>query len=404
MSPGRPSAEGGTSVHPHGSWFQRLLLPGLAFKAVVIGGGYATGRELAEFFLPCGPRGGLLAIGVATAIWSTVCALTFLFAHTTESLDYRSFFRQLLGPLWPVFEIAYLAVIVIVLSVYGAAAGEIVRAQLALPPYIGTLILVGGIALTVWHGNDSVERVFKYVSFLLYGVFIAFFILCLMRFWPAINRSFQAPAAGVANWFDEGLNYAVYNVIGATAILPVLRHVGSRRDAAVAGLLCGPLAMFPALFFFVCMTAFYPQILHATLPSDWMLSELGIPAFRITFQLMILSGLLESGAGCLNAIIQRVASSYASAHRPFPPSRRLALSLVLMSSVIFLADRIGLVALIAKGFRAISALFLVIYLLPLLTYGVWRMAFRPQRGSMCGGDTVRADPRDVSGMCDTPTK
>ena len=25
------------------SWFQRRLLPGLAFKAVVIGGGYATG-------------------------------------------------------------------------------------------------------------------------------------------------------------------------------------------------------------------------------------------------------------------------------------------------------------------------------------------------------------------------
>ena len=30
------------------TWFQRFLLPGFAFKAVVIGGGYATGRELAE--------------------------------------------------------------------------------------------------------------------------------------------------------------------------------------------------------------------------------------------------------------------------------------------------------------------------------------------------------------------
>ena len=31
------------------SLFQRYLLPGFAFKAVVIGGGYATGRELAEY-------------------------------------------------------------------------------------------------------------------------------------------------------------------------------------------------------------------------------------------------------------------------------------------------------------------------------------------------------------------
>ena len=44
------------------SWFQRYLLPGFAFKAVVIGGGYATGRELAEFFLPSGPAGGVAAI------------------------------------------------------------------------------------------------------------------------------------------------------------------------------------------------------------------------------------------------------------------------------------------------------------------------------------------------------
>jgi uncharacterized membrane protein YkvI len=29
------------------SWFKRILLPGFAFKAVVIGGGYSTGRELA---------------------------------------------------------------------------------------------------------------------------------------------------------------------------------------------------------------------------------------------------------------------------------------------------------------------------------------------------------------------
>ena len=40
------------------SWFQRFLLPGFALKAVIIGGGYATGRELAEYFVPSGPWAG----------------------------------------------------------------------------------------------------------------------------------------------------------------------------------------------------------------------------------------------------------------------------------------------------------------------------------------------------------
>ena len=56
--------------------FQRFLLPGFAFKAVVIGGGYATGREIAEFFLPAGLWGGLAAMalstvsGVAMKLWN----------------------------------------------------------------------------------------------------------------------------------------------------------------------------------------------------------------------------------------------------------------------------------------------------------------------------------------------
>ena len=85
------------------SWFQRFLLPGFAFKAVVIGGGYATGRELAEFFLPSGPWGGLAGMVLAMLAWSLICAVTFAFAHAARAYDYRTFFEHLLGPAWIVF-------------------------------------------------------------------------------------------------------------------------------------------------------------------------------------------------------------------------------------------------------------------------------------------------------------
>ena len=84
----------------------RWVLPGLGVKAVVIGGGYATGRELAEFFLSRGPWGGLYAILCATLLFSIFCALTFLAARRFGTFDYRSFFRKLLGPAWPLFELS----------------------------------------------------------------------------------------------------------------------------------------------------------------------------------------------------------------------------------------------------------------------------------------------------------
>ncbi len=80
------------------SRFQRFLLPGFAFKAVVIGGGYATGRELAEFFLPSGPWGGITAMLLATLIWSGVCVATFLFARASGARDYQSIRARAAGP------------------------------------------------------------------------------------------------------------------------------------------------------------------------------------------------------------------------------------------------------------------------------------------------------------------
>jgi uncharacterized membrane protein YkvI len=65
------------------------------------------------------------------------------------------------------------------------------------------------------------------------------------------------------------VTYASYNIIGAVVILPVVRHLTSDRDAVIAGLVAGPLAMLPALLFFVCMVAFYPGIANETLPSDF---------------------------------------------------------------------------------------------------------------------------------------
>jgi uncharacterized membrane protein YkvI len=39
----------------------------------------------------------------------------------------------------------------------------------------------------------------------------------------------------------------------------------------------------------------------------------------------------------------------------------------------FLAGRYGLIELIARGFRALGWIFLGIYVLPLLTLGIWRL-------------------------------
>lgn len=358
------------------SFFQRFLLPGFAFKAVVIGGGYATGRELAEFFLPNGPWGGVLGMLLSMLCWSGVCAATFVFTRATATYDYGAFFRRLLGPGWFLFDLAYACMVLIMLSVFGAAAGAICAALFGWPEVVGSLALVAGIALVAAFGNESVERLFKYVTYFLYAVYAVFVLLASMKFSGRIGASFASSTLG-DGWAVGGLTYAGYNVVGAVMILPVLRHLTSRRDAVIAGVLAGPLGMLPAVLFFICMSAYYPEIGAATLPSDYMLTRLDAPAFHFIFQLMILAALLESGTGAVHAVNQRIAGVLQARGRSLPVSARLGLSTAILVVSIFIAARFGLVDLIAKGYRALAYILISVYVVPLLTYGLWSLRKMP---------------------------
>ncbi|MBT2245107.1 hypothetical protein JQK15_16340 [Sphingobium sp. BHU LFT2] len=359
------------------SWFQRFLLPGFALKAVIIGGGYATGRELAEYFLTGGPWGGLFGMVFAALLWSLIAAVTFAYARLVQAYDYRAFFVALLGPGWIAFEAAYVIFVVLILAVFGATAGAIGQALTGASEYVGTLLLAIGIIVTTALGTGAVERMFKYVSLLLYAVYALFLLLGLWNFGDRIAAGFSTtvPTTG---WMLGGATYASYNIVGAVVILPVLRHLTSQRDAVVAGLIAGPLTMLPAILFFICMVAFYPGIGAETLPSDFLLRQLDIPAFHWLFQSMIFCALLESGAGAVHAINERIAGVVrARRGHDLGPGARALIGVLLLTLCMAVANRIGLIDLIASGYRFLAWLFLIVFVAPLLTIGLARLLRRP---------------------------
>ena len=46
---------------------------------------------------------------------------------------------------------------------------------------------------------------------------------------------------------------------------------------------------------------------------------------------------------------------------------------VLLVIAMLLAERFGLVTLIARGYRGLAYVLIAVYVVPLLTYGVWRL-------------------------------
>lgn len=207
---------------------------------------------------------------------------------------------------------------------------------------------------------------------LLYSVYALFLAASLWSFGPQIGAGFARPTA-TTGWWTGGLTYASYNVIGAVLILPVLRHLRCGRDAVIAGVLAGPLAMAPAIVFFVCLVPFYPAIMAEPLPSDIVLNALGSPALRVAFQGMVFFALLECSVGFVQAFVARVDAAYAKRGRAPSRAIRLLVPAAIVVGSVFVATAVGLVTLIAQGYRLMAYATLLVFIVPLFTVGLMRL-------------------------------
>lgn len=353
------------------SVFRRYLLPGFLFQSVVIAGGYGTGAELAEFFLRQGPRGGLLAIAVSTLVFSAVSMVTFELARLWHAFDYRHFFQRLLGPGWWLFEVCYVALLLIVLAVVAAASGSIMSDTFGLNYWIGVgavMVAVGGL---VFGGNEAIERFFSAWSFVLYGVYVVFFAWCFRELGPEIAANFGAEPTG-SGWAWAGVRYAGYNLAVIPPVLATLRLHQTRQETFVAGALTGPIAMIPGLLFYLPMIGLYPEILEATVPATVLLERLGSRGFQIAFQVVLFGTLIETGAGLIHAVNERISGLQADRDSDMAAWVRPAVALGLLGLGTAVSG-FGLTDLIASGYGTLTLGFIVVYVVPVLTVGVWRI-------------------------------
>jgi uncharacterized membrane protein YkvI len=313
-------------------------------------------------------------MAVTAVVWSVIFALSLEFARLTGSYDYRSFFRQLLGRGWVLFEIAFLALLLIILAVIGAASGEIAADIVDAPLWVGTLAFLVLIALLAWLGTHAIEVFFSTWGALLVIAYVGFMVVCLATFGNEIEATFAAaadrPAAG---WLRGGLTYAGYNIIVMPALLFCARHQRRRRETFAAGALTGPIAILPAVVFFVAMQAKYPDIMSAAIPLQMLLHALEVPWLTVAMQVAIFGTLVQTGTGVLHGFNERLLGLRADSGSLSARRFRLVVSLVLTLTAMLLATRIGLIDLIAKGYGYLAWVIIVVYAIPLVTVGAWRI-------------------------------
>src|SRR5690625_7377844 len=102
--------------------FGRYVLPAIILQSVLMGGGFATGREIVEFGAKYGALGWLG--GLAIFFGFTIMAiLMFEFSRKFKSFNYRTLLKELIGPFWILFDLVYLLIAILIIAYIASASG-----------------------------------------------------------------------------------------------------------------------------------------------------------------------------------------------------------------------------------------------------------------------------------------
>lgn len=358
-------------------WIKIWILPGAVFQSVLVGGGYGTGREVVEFISRFGPIGGLRAVLLVGALWALVLAITFELARRFRTRDYRSFCRMILGRYWPLYELFFVAALLIVLAVCGAAAGAVLKASFGMPALIGIALMLVIVGVLNYYGRALVEKTLTLWGLAMTVVFIAFLMLTFVDRGERIADAF-AGAQALPGWWFSGFQFFLYNIGIAPAILYATGHLETRGQALGAGIAAGLLGVLPALAFHLVFMAEFPEIIEQPLPTYWMLQQLGFAWLLVIYVVLLFGTIAQTGVGMLQGLNERLDGWWNERHGRALTSRThslIALGAVLAS---LLLANVGIVGLVAKGYGTLAWFVLAIYVIPVLTLGVFKLRNQPR--------------------------
>lgn len=349
-----------------------LFAPACVFQSVVIGGGYGTGREIVQYFTQYGLWGGIGALVVAFVMFAMLLAFIFEAARLFQSFDYRTLFKPILGPLFPLFEAINVLMLILVMAVLSAAASQILADSFGIPRLLGIGMMLAPIAALTFFGADFVTKVLMWSSACLYLFFIAFLVITLSQT-DGVAQTLAGYPAIESGWAVSGLLYAFYNCAAAPFVLYSVKAIPSRRMAVGAGIIAAVFAVLPALFFHIAMMTRYDLVIGAELPVYAVVRQFGLPLFLILFAVMLFVKFVETGAGLLQGLNDRLDAHYREATgRSLTRTVRAAIAVgaVLLS---LLMSQLGVKDLIARGYGAIAWAYLFVFVIPVFLSGGYRM-------------------------------
>ncbi len=380
--------------------YGRFILPGVILQSVLIGGGYATGREIVEFGARFGALGWVAGVAIIIG-FGLMAFLMFEIARRFQVFDYRRLLRVLIGPLYWLFDIVYIMLAILIIAIMAAATGEIVQQTMGFNYWVGVVFMIVVVGILIYFGEGLIERVKSLGTAALYLGYILFAILVINRNWDQILETFRTadqslyPDIGWLAVLWSGVLYVGYNLAVYPAALFTARRQTRLRHTLVSGMIAGLFMTIPWFLTYFALMGFYPQteVFDASVP--WLVM-LGPEALWVIVFFGIVVGwtLIETATGMIYALVARVDQNLVDVNKE--PMKRRTSGLIAVGTLLLalLLAQVGIIDLIAVGYTAMAYAMIAVFGIPLLLRGGYLIITRKGQSFSTATDPTqrRTDP------------
>lgn len=386
-----------------GKAMSRYVLPGIILQSVLIGGGYATGREIVEYGAKYGAMGWLS--GFASFIgFSLMAILSFEMVRLFKLYDFKSLLKSLIGPFYRLFDVVYIMLMLIIIAVMSSATGAIVEQMTGLNYWVGVSVITVVVGILNFYGEKIIACFESVGTVLLYIGYISFSALVISQGSGHISQVMNTgdisftPDVTVLSALWTGILYVGYNLVVFPASFFTIKEQTNTRQSVIGGLIAGLLMTIPWFMTYFAIMAFYPDTSVLAAPVPWlvMMTADKAPSWLFLFFGLVMGWtLIETATGMIHAMLGRIDKGLADSGRPaMARSRRAVLTIAILAASAVLA-KFGIIDLIAKGYKALSYAIIVLLLVPLLTVGLYKIV-KKEREIRKSEETVETEEPSVA--------
>lgn len=340
-----------------------VLNVALMFVGAIMGAGFASGREIWQFFGVFGIRGkiGVLLVGVLFVLLGTATA------YIARKLDTNEMGR-IIAPgnnekIINAVSWFMAAILFTVLINMTAACGAMLNQLFGINPMVGGVLIAVLVVATVLGEFERISKVFKYIMPVLFVAVVALSIIIILtceRIEADPELLNPSPIAG--NWILASCLYISYNILAMIPIVATSSVNAKSEKAAVLGSGLGGVLL--GILAFVIVSAIQKDMLFAQEADMPMLaySTRVAPAAGIVYSVLLFAAIYSSATSNFYGFTTKIKEG--------PHKSRLV---IIAAAAAFLLGLVGFKNVVAYMFPIEGYLgFVIVAMIAVNFFSIWR--------------------------------